>query len=118
LIKKTDAVLVVSSSWRLGTSIEELRATLESWGVVGTVIDKTPVLHDQNRGAEIAKWLADFDTYFESIDSFVILDDDSDMGELLPYLIKTNGRYGMNLDDANKAMRMLQGDEISSLCVR
>ncbi len=88
LIKKTDAKVVVSSTWRLGRTIKELQEILESAGFVGEVIDKTPSMnHGQYgdcilRGNEILAWIkANKDIvggYYDTYRRYVILDDDSD----------------------------------------
>jgi len=41
VIKKTDANIVVSSCWRIGRTLAELRELLAGWGVEGTILDKT-----------------------------------------------------------------------------
>jgi hypothetical protein len=44
LTESTGACLVVSSVWRLGRSVTELREILKANGVIGHVLDKTPHL--------------------------------------------------------------------------
>lgn len=51
----------------------------------------TPRLYGK-RGEEIQNWINSFD---QVIEKFVILDDDSDMEHLLPYLIKTSYEFGL-----------------------
>lgn len=104
LIKKTEAKIVVSSMWRTGRTVEELRALLKKWGVKAEVIDRTPFLSGSTvRGAEIAHWL----NSRSDVESFVILDDDADMAELMPRLVRTDVHHGMDGDDAKKAVEML-----------
>lgn len=51
-------MIVVSSSWRLDYSLEELIELLRVWGVTGKVVGKTPQLgHKTVRGDEIAEWM-------------------------------------------------------------
>jgi len=84
LIKETDAKVVVSSTWRMGKSDEEMQDILNSMGVVCTVIGCTDVTNSAFifRGNEILKWLQDHEDlvghhfYYKS---YVIIDDDSDM---------------------------------------
>lgn len=71
-----NAVVVLASTWRelkgvsgdAGALYERLLCTLDEYGVV--VIDSTPVLRNK-RPLEIATWLKE-----NSVDCFVILDDD------------------------------------------
>lgn len=51
---------------------------------------QTPDLSGRSRGAEIQSWLSGAD-----VGDFVILDDDDDMGELSPYLVKTEFETGL-----------------------
>lgn len=103
IVKKTGAKVVVSSSWRMGSTVSELQAELDSWGVKVDVIDKTPVDHEVQRGVEIKRWL---DTR-KDVESFVILDDDTDMGELASRLVKTNPRHGLDSGDVDRAVAHL-----------
>lgn len=108
----TGARIVISSSWRIGTSVAELRSILLSWGVTGKVIGKTPRLLiesgtlciAQPRGSEIQSWI----DKCERVERFVILDDDSDMGPLTPFLVKTKFETGLTTADANRAIAVLQ----------
>jgi hypothetical protein len=95
-----DLKIVISSSWRLGTSMEELRKILAREGVPPEcVIDKTPDLykdkHELPRGLEIQKWLDD--NQHLGIEKFCIVDDDSDMEHLTEtHFVKTNACVGMD----------------------
>jgi len=97
--------IVVSSTWRLGTPIEKLRALLAPFGIAGErVISATPRFGGQIRGLEIADWLVK-NGAFES--RIVILDDDRDMGVLWPHLIWTDFRKGLTPADADEAIKRL-----------
>lgn len=82
ITNKTDAVIVISSTWRKGKSLKRLAALLKKNHVTGKVISSTPILHFEKynnsppRGCEIAKWLKDNN---EEDCRYVILDDDTDM---------------------------------------
>lgn len=85
LCKETGAKVVISSTWRMGRAIEELKEIFLEVGATFEIIDKTPVLRDDAyvRGNEIAKWIKDNDeligeAYYDYKD-YVIIDDDSDM---------------------------------------
>lgn len=104
LIEKTGAIVVVSSTWRY-MGIMHCRENLNRWGVNGDVIGVTPRLEHVNRGAEIDKWLKDYER--EAVDSFVIIDDDADMEPHMERLVRTNGRVGMTMADAERAIALL-----------
>lgn len=85
--------IVVSSFWRVGRSVATLQELLTGKGVICEVIDRTPDLFTLPRGHEIKKWLEGR----EDVDSFIILDDDSDMVflELLCRLVHTTFTNGI-----------------------
>lgn len=86
LCKDCEARVVISSTWRMGRTVEEIREIFLEVGATFDIIDKTPVLRDEGyvRGNEIQLWIEknieritglsyfDFHTY-------AIIDDDSDM---------------------------------------
>ena len=97
LVEATGAEVVVSSTWRIGRTLEELRDILQRNGFQGTVIGMTPKLSDKRegnryvatqRGDEIQAWM-DANCQQQDI-AFVILDDDSDMVHLKGHLVKTS----------------------------
>lgn len=99
--------VVVSSSWRIGMSVQELQALLINSGFNSNikVLDRTPRLY-QARGYEIQKWIDD--NNFKG--RFIIIDDDSDMCHLLPFLVRTDCQLGFTIYDFNKAKRLLGVD--------
>src|SRR3990167_7690618 len=73
----TDALIVVSSAWRTGRTIEDLRHTMTDAGatvISQYVVDVAPRLSG-HRGEEIAAWLSQKSHQGR----YVILDDDADM---------------------------------------
>lgn len=84
LCKETNAVVVVSSTWRKGRTVEELQTMLDYAGATFKIIDITPSLAYE-RGSEIRAWLKHnikpetHGMYYFDFHNYVILDDDSDM---------------------------------------
>ena len=97
--------IVVSSTWRIGMSVEELQLLLLKSGLHPDikVIGKTPVLHTE-RGEEIQQWIDDH----SFTGNFIIVDDDSDMCELLPYLIQCDTYIGFTFYDFQKSIQILK----------
>jgi hypothetical protein len=89
--------LVISSTWRNNRTIQELDQIMQDAGLKpGTVIGKTPRFNDDHcRGREIQDWL----TRYPNVRRFAILDDDSDMAHLMPYLKHTSWRHGFMRQD-------------------
>ena len=113
LIRTPDLMIVVSSTWRLGKSTEDLQkilldAGLEK-GLAERVISRTENSSDKghSRGYEIQDWL---DRTKEDIKDFIIVDDDSDMVHLKDKLHLTSWRHGLMWEGCIDIMKRL-GDE-------
>lgn len=104
LYSKVPYNIVVSSTWRIGMSKEELQKLLTNSGFNPKikVIGVTPILHQQ-RGLEIQQWIDDND--FKG--KFIIVDDDCDMCHLMPFLIRCDSLLGFTIYDYQKALKML-----------
>lgn len=101
IIDKTGAQIVLSSSWRIGDSSKDIvHKRLQQFGM--DFIDVTPVFGGQHRGREIADWLSKHE-----VESFVILDDEGDMDELIDRLVKTDMNIGLQDSDVDKAVHLL-----------
>jgi len=85
----TGAKLVISSVWK-NNGMERLVEHFKEQGVKGEIIGLTPYVYNEEykcrmRGGEIQAWL----DANPKPESFVILDDESDMLHLLPRLVQT-----------------------------
>ena len=107
ILDKTNAKIIVSSCWRYTHSEFSLDIILYLCGLQPyKVIGITPTVHmNRVRGQEIQVWI---DKNKERINNFVIIDDDTDMGNLSRYLVKTNSKVGLTRDDAEKAIKILR----------
>ena len=103
IIAATSAVLVISSAWRIGRSVEELKDLMKLFGVKAKVIDRTICNWNWIRGQEIENWLS----FHEDVTQFIILDDDSDIGELSSHLIQTKFEFGLTDENAMEAIERL-----------
>lgn len=108
IIEKTDAKIVVSSSWRTDINID---VTLKNVGIKGDIIGKTEYfatgVNHLCRGNEIDKWLWDNE---DKWDNYCIIDDDADM--LLKHIdnfVNTDYKYGLTERDVKKAIKILNG---------
>jgi hypothetical protein len=97
--------IVVSSTWRMGMTVEELQDLLLRSGFAPeiNVIGKTPVLYSE-RGHEIQRWMDD-NNY---TGNFVIIDDDSDMCHLQSHLVQCDTYVGFTFHDFRKSIQILQ----------
>lgn len=103
---ETGATIVISSTWRKGRTLMQLREILADQGVTGRVIDKTGNSEDGIRGGEIQRFMTDMGIEPHEI---VILDDDADMLHLTPRLIQTRSQTGLTMEDAQAAIDLLAG---------
>lgn len=107
----TGAVFVISSTWRMGRTVSELRDILSSRGVAGKVLDKTTTkdyngYKELTRGDQIEEFIKSYSAV-RPIDKFIIIDDDSDMSNLMDRLVQTNFEDGLRDEDVKKAISML-----------
>jgi hypothetical protein len=115
ICEQTGAKIVISSTWRIGNSYMILWRFLQAMGLKGQVIGKTPQ-NGKCRGDEIKLFIENHnlgkDRFLHNdpvdpITSFVILDDDADMGELMDHLVQTNSEEGLQREHALKAIEIL-----------
>jgi hypothetical protein len=98
------ANVVVSSTWRKVYNQAALRIGLRKAGFAHTVIGVTPSHGFKYRGDEISHWLTENG---HRNHTFAIVDDDSDMGGLLPRLVKTRFDTGLTTVEADLLIEML-----------
>jgi hypothetical protein len=113
LVRHSGAIVVVSSSWRIGTRTRKLQRLLGDKGFTGCLAGRTPILRPWRggrgrtrieRGDEIACWMSQHGV---TADRIVILDDDSDMAHLAPRLVQTSFAVGLTDADIHRALALL-----------
>ena len=111
LIDKTEAKVVISSSWRINHSLEELNEILKKFGATFEAIDITPRLPEE-RGIEIQTYLDYVKSKGDIVDSFIVIDDDSDMAHFrnTDQFIKTTFEYGFTEWHLEQAIKVLKGN--------
>ncbi len=106
IINSTGAKIVISSSWRLNYTLEEMRAIWAHFDLPGELIDYTPFIENEfdifedaeirrvERGREIQRWIDN-----NRIDKYCIIDDDFDM---LPtqVFVQTDPEFGLTYETA------------------
>jgi len=120
IVAETGAGIVVSSSWRIGQELADMREVINlHFGVNGNVLGMTPRLTAKKisagprgqlevsaeRGDEIDCWLRSAHPW--PVESFVILDDEDDMGALKSHLVQTNFTGGLTMQHADRAIEIL-----------
>ncbi len=112
LIRLTGAKIVISSTWRLFHSLEELQKIFVKQRIKGeiistTSIDKATVEEDIPRGQKIADWLE----HKHDVKQYVIIDDDvqADCIQFHPFnCVETSYKRGFSPEDRfNEALAIL-----------
>lgn len=127
IINETKAGVVVSSTWRIGRTVDELQEILDKKGFEGEVLDKTCRFGGVSgytipRGCEIDAWLKGVGfqrinyskqeqlKYLEKswLNNYIIIDDDSDMlYNQREHFVKTSFKHGLTNEIAEKAIKIL-----------
>jgi hypothetical protein len=110
LVDETGAHVVLSSTWRLGTSLPAFNEHIATQGATFRVEDKTPDYRGKSRGLEIAAWL-EWHRRDSRCEAFVILDDDPDMDELAFAHVKTDCAVGLTEQDVERARDLLEAND-------
>lgn len=110
VIQNTGAKIVVSSDWRIGVSMNDIKDLLKHAGFIGKIVGATPntfVGHDvssqKQRVIQINSWLSNF-----KVNRWIAIDD-MDLPLNPNNFVKTNPIFGFTDDDAAKAIRLLNG---------
>lgn len=108
LVEKSGAKVIISSSWRILHGLDSLNEILKKAGATFEAIDTTPRTYEE-RGLEIQMYLDYLKSKGEVVESFVIIDDDSDMAHFLntKHFIKTAFEFGFldwHLEEALKVL--------------
>ena len=99
-----DLRIVVSSAWRHGGK-EYVRKVLSKNGIPRSKVVGITGNDPGVRGAQIKAWLDAHDEL--DIESFVIIDDESDMEPLKDRLVKTQSYVGLTSKDVEDAKKIL-----------
>lgn len=126
VIEKTNAKVVISSTWRLVFDMPTLVGFLKTKGFVGEVIGRTPNPYPtaeddlgnpcsySTRGQEIVRWIKGYDhrtCLHGEIANYVILDDTSDMYPVEHKLVQTSWELGLEQKHVDQAVQMLNDME-------
>lgn len=117
----TDAKIVLSSAWRHGfidwrtenhclvdskNAINVMKELFTDCGLpADSLIGKTPFNLSEHRGKEISEWLKRNEA--SGVESFVVLDDDSDIEPFQDRFVQTHPDNGMDEENADKAISLL-----------
>lgn len=105
IIEHTNASVVISSTWRIMMTLDELRSVLKIVGFNGNVIGCTPYIQGENRCVEIGVWLEE-----NKPQQFIVIDDVvSDFNSaILDRTVKTDCGSGLVQLDVWKAIELFR----------
>ena len=95
---------VISSTWRLNHTKEQLQKIFIEQGITVTIYDFTDSFPDEGRGREIEDWI-----FNNSYDKFIILDDSvRDINAWgLPNVVRCRSWVGFSEEEYNLARKIL-----------
>ncbi|HEU4409050.1 MAG TPA: HAD domain-containing protein [Polyangiaceae bacterium] len=107
IVAATGAAVVVTSSWRIGRTRDELAAALAARGFRGRVAGVTPDLRAARLGRddEIEAWLR---AEGAGVEAYVIVDDALSLGRLEPRHYRTSPTRGLRADDVEAVATLLR----------
>lgn len=105
VLRTTGAAIVLSSDWRRGRDLQQLRDELSAAGIDGTLIGVTPVLGGA-RWQEIEAWMIANDV---SVETMVIVDDGYDMGSLAARFVRASPLNGFDEEVARAIISLFEG---------
>lgn len=120
IVEATQCTVVISSSWRIIYTEDELRGRLHAAGYKYNFAGFTPNMgcndhfvagykHEvSHRGHEIQRWCMDNQVALNDPDTrIVILDDSSDMNPLMDHLVRTSTYIGLGQYQVDEVIRRL-----------
>lgn len=112
IIDKTNALICVSSTWRLSKDKRE-RLNLILGSYADRIIGYIPYFgFEKARGFEIEQFLNNLKEIKCPLENYIIIDDDNDMKEeQMEHLILTNYKTGLTIEDAIKSVEKLNKKE-------
>jgi len=103
IVDQTGCYIVLSSTWRKYPDLVAYLFGTLSPATRSMIVSKTPVFSNGERGDEIREWLDSN----PGVKTFAILDDDADMGSVLPFLVQTHPFEALTDEIADRVIKML-----------
>lgn len=106
LSRVPDLQIVISSAWRMW-GLEYMKAVLQKNGIDSERVIGVTDREEGIRGQQIQRWL----DANPGVSAFVILDDETDMGDLRNNLIKTSMYVGLTDKEIDDAVQLLENQK-------
>jgi len=105
IIENTGAKCILSSTWRYSYGYFALDTILYLLGAMPEILIGQTKGDRATRGREIEHWLKG-----KHIESFVVLDDETDIAPYMDNLVRVDSKVGLTKYDAERAIKILNGD--------
>jgi hypothetical protein len=103
LCEQFDLKIVITSTWRLNHTKEQLNTIFKEQGINFEIYDYTPHIDQADRGIEIKEWLNN-----NAVDNFVIIDDKtSDIERHINNVVKCRSWIGLSRDEYKEIEKIL-----------
>lgn len=90
-----DLTIVVTSTWRINHTIEELQEIFTNQGIERPIYDYTPLIDQVDRGLEIKEWLSK-----NECENWVVIDDKiSNIVKHVDNVVQTRSWIGLSRDE-------------------
>jgi len=113
VISKTDAVIVLSTAWRLSIETRQIVAEKLKANGLPQFVSRTPNIQQFQRAREILSWVKKFRPLtWVAVDDWPLLMETNDMNG---HFVQTRPRYGLQRDTADQIIELfrLQNENIS-----
>lgn len=98
LCRDYDLKIVVTSTWRINHTKEELQKIFYDQGITHEIYDYTPLIDQADRGLEIKEWLNNND-----VEDYIVIDDKtSNIVNYVKNVVKIRCWIGLNREDFNE----------------
>lgn len=104
MCKDFDLKPVITSTWRINHTKEQLQKIFIEQGIDVEIYDYTPLIDQADRGVEINAWLSN-----NEVDNFVIIDDKtSDIERHIGNVVKVRSWIGLTQEEYDEVMMVLE----------
>lgn len=110
VLRRTGASIVLSSDWRVGRELHELREELLASGIDCSLLGVTPVVPGAERWRQIQMWM---DENRVSAAQIAIVDDTFDMGPLAARFVRATPLNGLDKQTADAIVALFDGDRVA-----
>lgn len=108
LVERSETKVILSSTWRLRYSLEEMRAMFKKRGATFQIEGVTPAkMSWRPRGMDVAEYLSSIKKNGEVPEAFVILDDIDEFSKLKDHFVQTSEEEGLTQEDVGRALKIL-----------